>query len=57
MDTEADQPLIAKVTEDFRKSHFQFQELMVSLTLLREFPQGALASPNKEGAAHVASNH
>lgn len=56
MDTEADQPLIAKVTEAFRKSHFQFQELVVSLTLLREFPLGASAPPSKEGLAHVASN-
>ena len=58
MDTEADQALIAKVTEEFRKSHFQFQELVVSLTLLREFPQGASAPPiTSKGPAHVASNH
>jgi hypothetical protein len=58
MDTEADQPLILKVTEEFRKSQFHFQDLVVSLTLLREFPQGAnssLATATK-GPAHVASN-
>ncbi len=38
MDTAADRPLILKVTDDFRKSQFRFQELIVSLTLMREFP-------------------
>jgi hypothetical protein len=56
MDNEADQPLILKVTEDFRKSQYHFQELVVSLILLREFPQGASTPPIK-GTAHVASNH
>ena len=55
METSADRSLIVKVTEDFRKSQFRFQELMVSLTLMREFPV-AMDVPSK-GLAHVASNH
>ncbi len=50
MDGAADRPLILKVLDDFRKSQFRFQELMVSLTLNREFPE-------KEGLNHVAGNH
>jgi len=50
MDTAADRPLILRVTEDFRKAQFRFQEMIVSLTLMREFPE-------KEGLTHVASNH
>jgi hypothetical protein len=49
LETPADRPLIRKVFEDFEKSQFRFQELIVSLTLRREFP-------NQEGI-HVASNH
>jgi len=55
METAADRPLILKVTEDFRKSQFRFQELIVSLTLMREFPVVADSQP--KGLAHVASNH
>jgi hypothetical protein len=56
MDTTADRPLISKVTEDFRNSQFKFQEMIVSLTLVREFSLKAETQPGK-GLAHVASNH
>ncbi|MCU1330494.1 MAG: hypothetical protein JWN34_5864 [Bryobacterales bacterium] len=46
METPADRPVILKALEDFRSSDFKFQEMIVSLTLLRE-----------EGNAHAASNH
>jgi hypothetical protein len=50
MDTAGDRSLIARVTTDFQRSQFKFQELMTSLILAREFPpQG--------GTARVASNH
>jgi len=54
METAADRPLILKVTDDFRNSQFRFQELIVSLTLMREFP---VAVEVPKGLAHVASNH
>lgn len=55
METAADRPLILKAVEEFRDSQFRFQEMIVSLTLLREFSG---QSSGKEGsAAHVASNH
>jgi hypothetical protein len=50
METPADRPVIRKVLDDFRRSHFRFKELIVSLVRLREFP-----TPG--GAAHVASHH
>jgi hypothetical protein len=56
MDAEADRPLILKVTGDFRKSQFRFQEMIVSLTVMREFPQKA-ESQSGRGAAHVAGHH
>jgi hypothetical protein len=56
MDTEADRPLILKVTDDFRKSQFKFQEMVVSLTVMREFPQKAESQAGR-GVTHVASNH
>jgi len=46
----ADRPVILKALEDFRNSQFRFRELVVSLTLLREFPM-------KEGINHVAGNY
>jgi hypothetical protein len=49
-DTAADRPLIRRAFEEFRKSQFRFQELIVSITLLREFPR-------QEEAAHVAGNY
>ena len=60
VDTAADRPLIRKVTEDFRKSGFRFQEMVVGLTLAREFPDKIEPAPQtpetKKGLAHVASN-
>ena len=50
LENPADRPLIAKVLEDFRRSQFHFRDLIVSLTVQRQFP-------NEEGTAHVASNH
>jgi hypothetical protein len=46
----ADRPVILKALEEFRNSQFRFRELVVSLTLLREFPV-------KEGINHVAGNY
>ncbi len=50
MDTLADRSLIHQVSEDFRKSQFRFQEMIVSLTLMREFPEA-------KGLSNVAGNH
>jgi hypothetical protein len=49
-ETAADRPVIRKTLEDFRRSQFKFKELIVSLTLQREFP-------TREGVTRVASNH
>jgi hypothetical protein len=38
-ETPADRPLIRLVTDDFRNSGFRFKELILSLVLLREFPE------------------
>jgi hypothetical protein len=46
----ADQPMIDRVMDDFRKSGFHFQDMMVSLIGSREFP-------NTQRSEHVASNH
>jgi hypothetical protein len=54
-ETAADRPLLRAVFEDFRKSQFRFQEMMVSLMVRREFP-GA-DSDHKTGGAHVADHH
>ena len=56
LDTEADRPLILKVTDAFRKSQFKFQEMIVALTLMREFPQKAESQAGR-GVTRVASNH
>ncbi len=56
LETPADRPLIRKVLGDFRDSKFQFKELMVSLTVNREFPDQTVRR-NMEGTAHVADNH
>jgi len=45
----ADRPMIARLVEEFRKSNFRFQELIVSLMVAREFPSG--------GTVRVSSNH
>jgi hypothetical protein len=49
-DTAADRPLIRKAFERFRNSQFRFEELIVSITLLREFP-------GQDETAHVAGNY
>ncbi len=49
-DTAADRPLIRKTLERFRNSQFRFEELIVSITLLREFP-------GQDETAHVAGNY
>jgi hypothetical protein len=49
-ETVADRPLIRKVLEDFRNSNFRFRELIVSLTVQRQFP-------GQEGASHVAGDY
>jgi len=54
LETAADRPLLRKVFDDFRSSGFQFQEMMVSLTLRREFA-GLDSIPG--GNAHVADTH
>jgi hypothetical protein len=46
----SDRPVLRKVTDDFRDSHFRFKELIVSLVRLREFP-------NSERSHRVASNN
>lgn len=38
-DTLADQPLIRRATDDFRNSGFHFKALILSLVVLREFPE------------------
>lgn len=50
LETPADRPVINQALEDFRNSHFQFQELLVSLAKGREFPPA-----NKD--LHVARNN
>ena len=50
METPADFPLIRRVFEDFRRSNFQFQELMISLVRNRE-------SLIDERTTYVARNH
>ena len=37
-ETSGDRPLIRKVAEDFRRSKFQFKELIISMVRSREFP-------------------
>lgn len=48
METAADRPVIRKMTEDFRRSQFRFQELMLSLMLSRE---------DSGGPVHAVRNH
>jgi len=47
-ETAADRPVIRKMTEDFRRSNFKFQEMMLSLLLAREA---------KEGNTHAVNHH
>lgn len=55
METLADRPIIRQVLEDFRNSQYDFKELIVSLTVHREFP-GQQPSSQK-GTVHVAGNY
>jgi hypothetical protein len=48
LETAADRPLILAAEQEFRKSGFRFQEMVVALTVLREFG---------EGTTHVAGNY
>jgi len=50
LETPADRPVLNKAFEDFRNSHFRFQELLISLAKGREFPPAG-----KE--LHVARNN
>ena len=59
-DTPADRPLLNAVTENFRSSGFHFKELILSLVVLREFPdsQSAENSPHRgDSLENVADNH
>jgi hypothetical protein len=47
-ETPADRPLIRRVFEDFRRSGFRLQEMIISMVRAREFPA--------EGGANVAGN-
>ena len=49
-DTPADRPLLSRVLEDFRKSDYRFQELLISLIKARE-------SSDSGRAVHVAIHH
>ncbi|MFN7996579.1 MAG: DUF1592 domain-containing protein [Bryobacteraceae bacterium] len=50
VETPADRPLLNRAFEDFRNSHFRFQEMILSLAKGREFPPAA-----KD--IHVARNY
>jgi hypothetical protein len=50
LETPADGGLIRRVLDDFRKSQFRFQELIISVIRSREFP-------SEGGLAHVARDH
>jgi hypothetical protein len=47
-ETSGDRPMIRSVLDDFRKSGFHFQEMIISMMRAREFPG--------QGGANVASN-
>lgn len=58
-DTPADRPLIQIVSDNFRDSGFRFQELIVSLMVLRDF-SGTVTHQNgpvRGESQHVADNH
>jgi hypothetical protein len=59
-DTPADRPLLNAVTENLRSSGFHFKQLILSLVVLREFPdsQSAQNSPHRgDLLENVADNH
>jgi hypothetical protein len=55
METPADRPTILKAVEAFRNSRYHFQEMIVALTLLREFP--GQNSKEQGASAHVADHY
>jgi hypothetical protein len=60
MDTSADHPMIQTVSDKFRDSGYRFKELMVSLMVMRDFPETITrqSPPSKQGEfQHVADNH
>ena len=63
METPADRPVILKALEAFRNSQYHFKEMIVALTLLREFPGQNLPAhnikepPAKGAPVHVAGNY
>jgi hypothetical protein len=59
MDTSSDRPLIRMVSDNFRNSDFRFKELIVSLMVLREFPDAETlqSGPHRGEQQHVADNH
>jgi Protein of unknown function (DUF1588)/Protein of unknown function (DUF1585) len=59
LDTPADRPLIRMVSDKFRDSGFRFKELMVALTVSRDFSDAVTrqTSPNQRQLEHVADNH
>jgi hypothetical protein len=54
-ETPADRPLIRQVFEDFRRSGFRFQEMIISMMRARETPR--TGEFPVEGGANVAGNH
>jgi hypothetical protein len=60
METAADRPIIQMVSDKFRDSGYRFKELMVSLMVLRDFPEAVTrqSGPHKQGEfQNVADNH
>lgn len=59
LDTPADRPLLRMVSDKFRDSGFRFKELMVALTVSRDFSDAVTrqTSPNQGQLEHVANNH
>ena len=60
METGADRPIIQMVSDKFRDSGYRFKELMVSLMVLRDFPEAVTrqSGPHKQGELqNVADNH
>jgi hypothetical protein len=51
----ADRPMIRQVFEDFRRSGFRFQEMIISMMKAREMPRAGEFP--EAGGANVAGNH
>ena len=54
-ETPADRPMIRQVFEDFRRSGFRFQEMIISMMKAREMPRAGEFP--EAGGANVAGNH